>query len=117
MVRIILRDQELAKLHPQGEKLAHALTTEIAAQNLPIKLKGPMPSAINRIAGYHRSQILLFSPTAPPLQRLLASIRKQKTLLTSDRGAGDVDPGSLLYRTASLVRSARARIECFDSES
>ncbi|HEV8608356.1 MAG TPA: primosomal protein N' [Tepidisphaeraceae bacterium] len=96
MVRIILRDEDLAKLHEKSEKVAAAFAAQIQAEKSNVKLKGPMPCAINRIAGYHRVQILLFAPTAPPLQRLLAAVRAQKGILSSDRIAVDVDPVSLL---------------------
>ncbi len=96
MVRIILRDEDLAKLHEKSEKVAAAFAGQIDAEKSNVKLKGPMPCAINRIAGYHRAQILLFAPTAPPLQRLLAGVRAQKGILSSDRIAVDVDPVSLL---------------------
>ncbi len=96
MVRIILRDEDLAKLHEKSEKVGAALAGEILAQKSEVKMKGPMPCAINRIAGYHRVQILLFAPTAGPLQRVLAGVRKEKGILSNDRIAVDVDPVSLL---------------------
>src|SRR5260370_36686122 len=57
LVRIVLRDQDLAKLHRHSEELAGQLSEAIAAQKSTVKMKGPMPCAISRIAGYFRYQI------------------------------------------------------------
>jgi primosomal protein N' (replication factor Y) len=96
MVRIILRDEDLAKLQEKSERVAAAIAGEISGQKIEVKMKGPMPCAINRIAGYHRMQILMFAATAGPLQRVLAGVRKEKGILSNDRIAVDVDPVSLL---------------------
>jgi primosomal protein N' (replication factor Y) (superfamily II helicase) len=100
MVRIILRDDELERLHERCEKLAGVLMPIVGtmnSENAPrVNVKGPMPCAINRIAGYHRAQVLLFSASAPRLQRLLADAREAKAFADSDRVAVDVDPVSLL---------------------
>jgi primosomal protein N' (replication factor Y) len=94
MVRIILRDQELEKLNHLGDELAGDLRLAIGAR--PITMKGPMPCAINRIAGYFRSQILMTSARAAMLQEVLAEVRKKGSLGKTDRIAVDVDPVSLL---------------------
>ena len=52
--------------------------------------------AIDRIAGYFRYQIVLYSPRASLLQNVLATIREKGALAKSDRIAVDVDPVSLL---------------------
>ena len=96
MVRIIIRDEDLAKLHEKSEKVGAAVAAEIGLLKSEVKMKGPMPCAINRIAGYHRVQILLFAASAGPLQRVLAGVRKEKGILSNDRIAVDVDPVSLL---------------------
>ena len=101
MVRIILRDDDLEKLHDRSERLAAILSVALGkvqaeSRSAKIQLKGPMPCAINRIAGYHRSQILLFSPSALPLQNLLAMVREEKAFADTERIAVDVDPISLL---------------------
>jgi len=96
MVRIILREQEQDKLHKFSEELAADLAEAIAAANAPVRMKGPMPCPISRIAGYFRNQIVLTSPSAPPLQHVLATVRKKGDLTKADRVAVDVDPVSLL---------------------
>ena len=59
-------------------------------------MKGPMPCAIGRIAGYYRYQIVLTSPRATALQAVLARVRDKGALARSERIAVDVDPVSLL---------------------
>jgi primosomal protein N' (replication factor Y) len=96
MARIILRDQEQEKLHKHGEELAAQLSDALAAEREEVRMKGPMPCAISRIAGYFRNQIVLLSRTPAPLQRVLAAVRDKGALARSERIAVDVDPVSLL---------------------
>ena len=95
-VRIVLRDQDSQKLFKTSEELSAQLTEAAAAEGGAIRMKGPMPCAISRIAGYFRTQIVLLAPTAAPLQRVLASVRDKGHLARNDRIAVDVDPVSLL---------------------
>ena len=98
MVRIILRDQELEKLHRHSEELAAQLSKAVAKEPAgpTIRMKGPTPCPISRIAGYHRNQIVLLSPSAAALQRVLAAVRDKGALARGERVAVDVDPVSLL---------------------
>jgi primosomal protein N' (replication factor Y) len=103
MVRIVIRDQDQDTLHKKGDELG-AKVLEAVAQvqsaignpRSAILAKGPMPCAINRIAGYFRNQIVLTSPRADLLQKVLLILRDAGHLATSDRIAVDVDPVSLL---------------------
>jgi primosomal protein N' (replication factor Y) len=94
MVRIVLRDQDSEKLFKHCEELAAQLTE--AAEGDAVRMKGPMPCAISRIAGYFRNQIVLQAASAGPLQRLLAKVREKGHLARNERIAVDVDPVSLL---------------------
>ncbi len=102
MARIILRDQDLQTLQEHSEKLAADVADAVAMENLRgpsssrIVMKGPMPCAIGRIAGYHRYQLLLSSARGERLQRVLAAIRDKGDLKKAERVAVDVDPVSLL---------------------
>ena len=95
MARIILRDQDADKLHALCEDVSLAIS-EAAARLPEVIVKGPMPCAISRIAGYYRNQIVLIAPKAVALQRVLAEARAAKALARSNRIAVDVDPVSLL---------------------
>ncbi len=96
MVRIVMRDEELDKLHKLGVALAAELQAAAATFGTGVLLRGPMPCAISRIAGYFRTQIVLASPRASRLQQILADVREKGSLAKSDRIAVDVDPVSLL---------------------
>ena len=96
MARIVLRDEDSDRLFKLGEELAAQLTTANAALGSKVSMKGPMPCAINRIAGYYRNQIVLSSQSAAPLQQLLAMVREKGHLARNERIAVDVDPVSLL---------------------
>jgi len=96
MVRIVLRDQEEEKLFKLSEELAADVAEAAAAEGHAVQIKGPMPCAINRIAGYYRNQLVMTSPDASRLQRILAKVRAKGGLSKTERIAVDVDPVSLL---------------------
>lgn len=96
MVRIVLRDQDADKLHRYSEELSAQLEEAAAKEAGVIRMKGPMPCAISRIAGSFRNQIVMLAPTPAPLQRVLASVREKGHLARNERIAVDVDPLSLL---------------------
>jgi primosomal protein N' (replication factor Y) len=96
MVRIVLRDEDSDKLFKYAEELGAQLTEAAAAEGSAIRMRGPMPCAISRIAGYFRNQIVMTAATAAPLQRVLAAVRQKGHLAKNERIAVDVDPVSLL---------------------
>jgi primosomal protein N' (replication factor Y) (superfamily II helicase) len=98
MVRIVIRDEDQEKLHKHSEEIA-ALLNEKIQQISPahtIRLRGPMPAPIARIAGYFRNQIVMQSPRAESLQELLALVRSAPMMWRPESVAVDVDPISLL---------------------
>ncbi len=96
MVRIVMRDQEADKLHKISEELAATVNEALVKVGNDVRMKGPMPCAISRIAGYFRNQIVMTAVRADSLQRVLAHVREAGALSKSDRVAVDVDPVSLL---------------------
>ena len=96
MVRVVVRDQDPQKLQRQSEILAADLADAAAPLGDAVKLKGPMPCAISRIAGYYRNQVVMSAATAAPLQRVLATLREKGILAKNERIAVDVDPVSLM---------------------
>jgi primosomal protein N' (replication factor Y) len=97
MARIILRGQDAPALHKHADQLAADLSMAIGTVGPDqVKLKGPMPCPINRIAGYWRDQIVLFSNKPQALQRVLALVRPTGRLTKAERVAVDVDPVALL---------------------
>lgn len=94
MARVVVRDLELAKAQSHGEKIAEALRAGAAARGAEhrVRIDGPAPAPIARIAGQHRIAIELYSPARMLIQELLAEARA-KGLCTSDaHTAVDVDP-------------------------
>jgi len=96
MARIVIRDEDQDRLFEHSEHLAGAVAEAVAQVGESVTMKGPMPCAINRIAGYYRNQILLISPAALKLQHVLQIVRDAKAFVKNERIAVDVDPVSLL---------------------
>ncbi len=96
MVRIVARDQDATKLADTCERLAATMNEAVVKYGGRVVVKGPMPCAIGRIAGYYRNQIVLTSTRADTLQQVLAEMRAAKQFAHADRIAVDVDPVSLL---------------------
>ncbi len=96
MARIILRHQDQEAILELAAETARRIGAAAESLKSPVRIRGPMPCAIVRIAGYHRQQIVLSSPTAEPIQKLLDAVRTAGGLESADRVAVDVDPVSLL---------------------
>lgn len=95
LCRIIVRDQDPQQLQKDVAALAEAIESRLA-EHPEVRLRGPMPCAINRIAGYHRANLLLSASRPAELQKLLAALREAGELKPLDRIAVDVDPVNLL---------------------
>ena len=93
MARIVLQDADHARGVAAAGRLAESLRGLDPAGGL--RLEGPAPCPIARIADRHRTQLELFAPEAGLLQGVLAGARNRGLL----RGRGvlvDVDPIALL---------------------
>lgn len=93
MVRIVVRDEDLADCISAAQTLADRLR-ELAGET--VRLRGPMPCPIARIAGRHRQQIELLAAGPGPLQKLLAAARSEGSLKPGEAVAVDVDPVALM---------------------
>ncbi len=94
MARIVTRHRDHAaclKLATDLTELLHQNNTDSA-----VRIRGPMPPPIARIAEFHRQQIELIAPDAATLQRLLTTLRNQRHLISDMHTAIDVDPVALL---------------------
>jgi primosomal protein N' (replication factor Y) (superfamily II helicase) len=96
MARFILRDQDQAQLLEIGRELAEKTSAAIAETKSPVTMRGPMPCAIGRIAGYYRNQIVLQSERAEALQGVLQSVRAAGGFSKAESVAVDVDPVAML---------------------
>jgi len=97
MARIVVRNQDYEACIEQAKKVAAALYRFNADLDDAVRLRGPMPCPIARIAGYHRQQIELIGPIrGAVLQKLLTAARNARMLHSDAYTAIDVDPVSLL---------------------
>ena len=93
MARIITRDVDHAACTGAAEKAAEGLRS---IADPAIRVRGPAPCPISRIAGRHRQQVEILAPTAAQLQELLTSARDMGVIHPSAAMAVDVDPIALL---------------------
>ncbi|MFM9956926.1 MAG: primosomal protein N' [Phycisphaerales bacterium] len=100
MARVVCRDEDAAKAEASAGVIADALRT--AVERAPVessgnvRVKGPMPCPISRVAGYYRFAVELLAPGARQVQEALTALRNQSLLKSDDHTAVDVDPVSLL---------------------
>ncbi|MCH8006465.1 MAG: primosomal protein N' [Planctomycetes bacterium] len=93
MARIVCRDKDYERCRRVACTLAGELKERAAAS---IRIHGPAPCPIARIAGKHRQQIELLSPTPGLLQDLLTVARNEGLIKAGAAMVVDVDPISML---------------------
>ena len=99
MARIVVRDRDHVACHERARKIADHLAEANEREGLEVRLRGPMPCPIARIAEHHREQIELLAPppsAASRLQKLLTTVRNRQAVHADAHVAIDVDPVSLL---------------------
>ncbi|MEE9211806.1 MAG: hypothetical protein V3U29_04045, partial [Phycisphaeraceae bacterium] len=96
MARIVIRDRDRVACIEQAKRLAAHLVTFNRRLKDVVRVRGPAPCPIARIAGFHRQQIELIAPGAAVLQELLTALRNAKLLHADARTAVDVDPVALM---------------------
>ncbi len=99
MARIVIRDTDHLAGYENAKTLARHLEAANRELGTDIRMRGPMPCPIARIADHHRQQIELIA--APPnaagkLQKLMTALRNSKLLISDAKTAVDVDPVALL---------------------
>lgn len=95
MARLVCRDEQ----HDKALARAHEIAQSIRAISQPdddLRVRGPMPCPIARIAGFHRVSIELLAPSPGPIQRVIARLRGEASVRSDARTAIDVDPIALL---------------------
>jgi len=88
-----VRDEDHLKCLKNAKAVAERLRT-LAGES--VRVRGPAPCPIARIAGKHRQQIELLAPTAGVMQKLLAAARSEGAIKAGAAMAIDVDPIALL---------------------
>jgi len=93
MARVVFRDQHAERAEERARQVVEMLHHN---PDPHLRIKGPMPCAISRIAGQHRVSIEMVSPSAKPIQQALATLRSAKLVKSDAHTAVDVDPIALL---------------------
>ncbi|GAB4198066.1 MAG: primosomal protein N' [Phycisphaeraceae bacterium] len=99
MARIVVRDKDHVACYEYAKQLYRHLETANTTLKTGVRLRGPAPCPIARIADYHRQQIELIAgppKAAARLQQLMTSLRNSRLLISDARTAVDVDPVALL---------------------
>ena len=95
MARIVVRHER----HDQAMRVARSITDALHAmqnQQTRLRVRGPMPCPISRVAGRHRIAIEILAPEASLIQSALTSLRNQGLAKSDAVTASDVDPIALL---------------------
>lgn len=93
MARVVIRDEDLDAARARAERICEALRS---AAHPTMRIDGPMPCVITRIARRYRFAIDLTAPTARHLQNALRAVREQGLLRSDAHTAIDPDPIALL---------------------
>ncbi len=92
MARIIMRHHKLEPLQNYSQDLRLILDQTKEKMGLQIEIRGPVPAAIARLETYHRYEILLKSPSAVDIQRILGANRSRILSENKIQAVVDVDP-------------------------
>ncbi len=96
MARVVVRDPDVTKAERHAKELAGLLTAEAERAGIAVRMLGPAPAPIARIAGQHRVAIELIAKRRGDLQALLGALRGKGQLKSDAQTAVDVDPVALM---------------------
>ncbi len=92
MARIVVRDKDPVVCHKRAAEL-HAHLAQFNRQlDQQVRLFGPWPCPIARLADYHRREIVMIADGAGMLQKLMTALRNSRLLISDRHTAVDVDP-------------------------
>ncbi len=96
LARIVVRDEDFNKADAAAVRLKAALDEANAARGNKVRMIGPGPCPISRIAGHHRLELLLFSSSRSAIQDILADARTKGLCKSDAHTAIDIDPIALM---------------------
>jgi primosomal protein N' (replication factor Y) len=96
MARVVVRDPDVTKAERHAKELGGLLLAEAEKAGVGVRMLGPAPAPIARIAGQHRIAIELIARRRGDLQALLAALRAKGQLKSDSATAVDVDPVALM---------------------
>lgn len=96
MARIVVRDEDLDKAMKRAGDIAAALSGPKGSEQRDLRVVGPLPCPIARIARQFRVAVELTASRRGAIQSALARVREQGMVKSDARTAVDVDPIALL---------------------
>ena len=93
---IVMRDMDFDKLETACKTMREKIDSIIEREGVEVIVRGPMPAVISRIQRFHRMQIIIQTPEAATMLRLLSSLRAESPVRPAVKTAIDMDPVSLL---------------------
>jgi primosomal protein N' (replication factor Y) len=102
MARIVCRDENPARAEASASRIAAALRAPPVTADGDsswagqLRVKGPMPCPISRVAGYFRVSVEMLAPSATVIQAALTAVRNLGLVKSDEHTAVDVDPVALL---------------------
>jgi len=96
LAAVVMRDMNFEKLEAACAQMRQKIDRVVTREGLKLKIRGPMPAAINRIQRFHRMQIIIQAPQAATMQRLFTSLRAEPPVRPAVKIAIDIDPVNLL---------------------
>lgn len=96
LAAVVMRDMKFDKLEAACARMREKIDRVVTREGLKLKIRGPMPAAINRIQRFHRMQIIIQAPQASTMQRLFTSLRAEPPVRPAVKIAIDIDPVNLL---------------------
>ncbi len=93
MARVVCRDPDAHKAERDAAEIARTLR---AHADRSVRIEGPMPCVLSRVADHFRFAIEITAADAPRLVALLGALRAERVLKSDARTAVDVDPVSLM---------------------
>jgi primosomal protein N' (replication factor Y) len=99
MVRFVARDEDHVQAVANAKAIADALKRIVAGwgdDRKQMRLRGPAPCPIARIADKHRQQVEVIGTTAASIQKMLAEARSLGIIRAGADLAIDVDPIALM---------------------
>ena len=100
MARIVCRDPDARAAEQSAAEIARLLRDAANEANnaasSAIRIEGPMPCVLSRVADHFRFGVELTAPDAPTLMTILTNLRSAGLLKSDHKTAIDVDPVSLM---------------------
>jgi primosomal protein N' (replication factor Y) len=96
MSRIVVRDRDPVACFARAQELGVALREAVETLGVVVRVRGPSPCPIARIAEHHRQELQLLASGPGALLGVMTRVRNAGLLKSDHRTAVDVDPVALM---------------------